>query len=372
MRRILAVLACVGLIASAQAQVITGAMFLPSPVGVILSIGQWIIFESERTYYIEVLGEGRTAEEAKLNGFRIAVEQAVGSIIAAETEVNNNRIVRDEIISYAAGYVTKYEIVSQEAGGLGVKTTMKLWIKKSNIANRLLNEGSKPADIEGRKAATQLATLQYEREQGDRLIATVVNDFYRLGFNIEIKPVVVTFDNNRNGVVTVPFLVKWNRDYLKSLWEVLKATRQESNPEACWQLVLGGKCAPPASMITISTGGFMGGSGGKLGYGDKNKMNNILNVMVGTQPKVMMTIYNQQSAPAYVGCYSFDTLDHNSGYNVQGAQYFVDSRFYGPPNVVIDGNAELKGNIALTMNPNQLANAGKVELKIVPLNQCPR
>ena len=372
MRRILAVLACVGLITSAQAQVITGAMFLPSPVGVILSIGQWIIFESERTYYIEVLGEGRTAEEAKLNGFRIAVEQAVGSVIASETEVQNNRIARDEIISYASGYVTKFEIVSQEPGGIGVKTTMKVWIKKSNLSNRLLNEGSKPADIEGSKAAVQLASLQYERAQGDRLVSTVVNDFYRLGFNMEIKPVVVTFDNNRNGVVTVPFLLTWNRDYLKSLWEALKVTSQESNPEACWQLVLGGKCAQPASMISISTGGFMGGSGGRLGYGDKNKMNNILNVMVGTQPQVKMTIYNQQFAPVYVGCYSFDNLDHNSGYNVQGARYFVDSRFYGPPNVIIDGNTELKGTIAVTMNPTQLANAGKVELKVIPLNQCPR
>jgi hypothetical protein len=372
MRRILAVLACVGIITSAQAQVITGAMFLPSPVGVVLSIGQWIIFETERTYYIEVLGEGRTAEEAKLNGFKIAVEQAVGSIIAAETEVQNNRITRDEIISYAAGYVTKFEIVNQEAGGLGVKTTMKVWIKKSNLANRLLNEGSKPADIEGQKAAAQLATLQYERAQGDRLVATVVNDFYRLGFDLEIKPVTVAFDNNRNGVVTVPFLLTWNRNYLKSLWEALKATSQESNPEACWQLILGGKCAPPASMISISTGGFMGGSGGRLGYGDKNKMNNILNVMVGSQPQVKMTIYNQQNVPWYTACYAWDMLDHNSGFNVQGARYFVDSRFYGPPNVVIDGNAELKGNIAVTMNPNQLANAGKVELKVIPSSQCPK
>ena len=110
MHRILAVLACVGLITSAQAQMITGAMFLPSPVGVLLSIGQWITFESERTYYIEVLGEGRTPDEARNNGFRLAVEQAVGAIIASESEVNNNRLSRDEIISYASGYVTKYEI----------------------------------------------------------------------------------------------------------------------------------------------------------------------------------------------------------------------------------------------------------------------
>jgi hypothetical protein len=371
MRRILAGLACVGIIMSAQAQVITGAMFLPSPVGVVLSIGQWIIFETERTYYIEVMGEGRTPDEARNNGFRIAVEQAVGSIIAAESEVNNNRLTRDEIISYASGYVTKYEIVKQEAGGLGVKTTMKVWIKKSNLANRLLNQGSKPGDVEGSKAAVQLATLQEERATGDRLVSMVVNDFYRLGFNLEIKPVVVTFDNNRNGIVSVPFVLKWNRDYLKSLQEAVKATSQEARPDLCWQLALGGKCRPPVSTISISTGGLINYSE-KVGFGDTVKVNNILNVMVNSQPRVRVTMYNQQNAPISTACYSWDMLDHTSGFNVQGAQYFVDSYFAGPPNVVIDGNAELKGHISVTMNSNQLANAGKVEMKVIPVNQCPR
>ena len=370
MRRILAVLACAAVISSAQAQVITGAMFLPSPVGVILSIGQWITFESERTYYIEVLGEGRTANEARNNGFRIAVEQAVGSIIASETEVNNSRVTRDEIISYASGYVTKYEIVNQEPGGLGVKTTMKVWIKKSNIANRLLNEGSKPGDVEGSKAAVQLATLQHERAQGDRLVAIVVNDFYRLGFDLEIKPVVVTFDNNRAGIVTVPFTLTWNRTYLKSLQEAVKATSQEARPDLCWQVAVGGKCRPQASTISISTGGLVNYSE-KSGFGDTVKVNNILSVMVNTQPRVLVSMYNQQNAPIYRACYSWDMLDHSSGYNVQGARYFVDSYFSNTPNVVIDGSAELKGHISVPMNPNQLANAGKVEMKVIPLNQCP-
>jgi hypothetical protein len=249
---------------------------------------------------------------------------------------------------------------------------MKVWIKKSNIANRLLNEGSKPADIEGSKAAVQLATLQHERAQGDRLVAAVVNDFYRLGFDIEMKPVTVTFDNNRNGVVNIPFVLTWNRNYLKSLWETLRVTAQESQPGICWNQVVGGTCRQPASMITLSTGGFMGGSGGKLGFSDRVKIDNIINVMVNTQPRARVTIYNQQNVPWYVACYSWDALDHSSGYNVQGAQYFVDSSFYGPPNVIINGNTELKGHVAITLNPNQLANAGKVEMKIIPLNQCPR
>ena len=122
--RLLAALACIISFGTVQAQMITGAMFMPSPAGVILSVGQWIYNGTEKIYYIEVMGEGRSPEEARNNGFRLAVEQAVGTIVASESEVNNTRLVRDEIISYASGYIFKYEIIKQDPGGLGVKTTL--------------------------------------------------------------------------------------------------------------------------------------------------------------------------------------------------------------------------------------------------------
>jgi len=372
MRRILAGLACAALIGSAQAQVVTGAMFLPSPVGVILSIGQWIIFESERTYYIEVLGEGRTSEEAKLNGFRIAVEQAVGSVIASETQVNNNRITRDEIISYASGYVTKYEIVKQEPGGIGVKATMKVWIKKSGIANRLLNQSKGAGDFEGAQASVQLSTLQYERGQGDRLVNLVVNDFYRLGFDLSIKPVTVKFDDDRSAVAFVPFTLKWNQDYVKSLWEAVKTTSQEQWPGVCWQLAVGGNCRQPASIIQLSTKLPFGAGGDKVGFGDTVKVNSMLNMMVNTQPRIKATLYTNTNAVMFVGCYTWDMLDHSAGFNVQGAEYFVDSNFYGPKNVVIYKDAKLEGHISFRMNAEQLKNAGRVDMKLVPQNQCPK
>jgi hypothetical protein len=44
----------------------------------------------------------------------LAVEQALGTLISSETEVNNGRIVRDEIVSYASGYVDRFDIVSTQ------------------------------------------------------------------------------------------------------------------------------------------------------------------------------------------------------------------------------------------------------------------
>ena len=128
MRKLFAVLTCVCVFGIAQAQVPT--LIMPNPLGIIITVGQWLYKGSEKTYYIEVAGQGRNPEEARLNGFRLAVEQAVGSVIASETEVNNSRVTRDEIISYASGYVDRYEIVKSEPQGAGYQVNMKVWIKK--------------------------------------------------------------------------------------------------------------------------------------------------------------------------------------------------------------------------------------------------
>ena len=72
MRRLLAIV-LVLLATASQAQVIAGAMLLQLPISTILTAGQWIFSNGEKTYYIEVLGVGKTPEESKLNGFRLAV-----------------------------------------------------------------------------------------------------------------------------------------------------------------------------------------------------------------------------------------------------------------------------------------------------------
>jgi len=365
MRRILAGLACVGLIASAQAQfAFTGAMLMPNPLGIIISLGQWIIWEGEKTYYIEVAGEGATLEESRLNGFRIAVEQAVGSVIASETEVNNSHLTRDEIISYASGYVTRYEIVNQEPSNNGYQTKMKVWIKKSAIANRLLNESKVSGDLEGAKAAAQLSTLQYERSQGDRLVGIVLNDFYRRGMNIELQPAQLKFDNNRNGTLVIPFKLSWNRDYLNSLWEALKATAQDPRAGSCW-----GNCNQNAAVIAIATGGFMGGNGGKLGFSDVARANALINTMILSNPAIELTVLTNQNQVMHRECFYWPVLDHQENGWTDG-KYFVNIRNYGSPDININGNFSRELAIQLRTTPEQMNLASQTQLKLVPKSQC--
>lgn len=66
-----------------------------------------------KTVTLTVSGTGKTLEEAKLNALRSAIEQAFGAFISSKTEILNDNLVKDEIVSIANGNIQKYDIVSQ-------------------------------------------------------------------------------------------------------------------------------------------------------------------------------------------------------------------------------------------------------------------
>ena len=101
MRRLLmAVLCAVSVTAQAQISPAVTAALVPSPLGIVLTVGQWLLQDRRQVYYIQVQAPGDTFDQARQNAFRLAVEQAVGTLILSETESRNARLHRDEIITY--------------------------------------------------------------------------------------------------------------------------------------------------------------------------------------------------------------------------------------------------------------------------------
>lgn len=62
---------------------------------------------------LTVVGSGKTIEEAKTNALRSAIEQAYGAFVSSNTEILNDEIVKDEIVSISSGNIKEYKILSQ-------------------------------------------------------------------------------------------------------------------------------------------------------------------------------------------------------------------------------------------------------------------
>ncbi len=61
---------------------------------------------------VEVEGTGSNAEEAIRDASRAAVRQRSGAMLAAVTEVENDQLVRDSVLTVSEGYLYSYDVVS--------------------------------------------------------------------------------------------------------------------------------------------------------------------------------------------------------------------------------------------------------------------
>jgi len=315
MRRLIAIAVATGILTTAQAQV-TPQMFVPTPFGVVMTVGQWLLSNNKRVYYIEVRGQGSTAEEARMNGFRLAVEQALGSVIASETEQRNSRIQRDEVISYAAGFVERFEIVNTTSTGSGYEIAMRVWIQRTNLAERLLVKSRADGQVDGARAAIAVETAQYSRSQGDRLLATVLSDFPERSFDIKVLPIEIEMDTNRNPFVHIGYQITWNRQYEKSI-----ITAQQSIGMCSSVTIWGGKCTSDQSIRDLHW-----------------------NNLVGSNPHVLVNITSDSGEIQWRTCFRYEEL----------------SRF----------QTKIRGAVKIPVSTQELKNMNRVEVTVVRHENC--
>lgn len=69
--------------------------------------------QDNNTVTLVASGQGKTKDEAKQNALRSAIEQAFGTFISSKTEIFNDNLVKDEIVSVSNGNIQNYEIISE-------------------------------------------------------------------------------------------------------------------------------------------------------------------------------------------------------------------------------------------------------------------
>ena len=316
MYKLIAILACLSVITTAKAQL---QALVPTPFGVALTVGQWLFFNNKKVYYIEVKGSGRTAEDARLNGFRLAVEQALGSVILSETEMQNSSIKRDEVISYAAGFVERYEIVNTIPTGSGYEIGMRVWVQRTNLAERLLVKSQADGQVDGARAAIAVDTAQFSRAQGDLLLLSVLRDFPERSFDIKLEPTRVEMTADRGAVLVIPYELAWNKKYINSYFSARKS---------------------------VSTCGWNGC------FMDNPTLNLFHDEIVRSFPNVQVTINSQAGAVIHRYCFPL-----NDDYSVN------DDRF-------INLAMPRKHSYIMPVSQQNLASMSQVEFRVVRAKNC--
>lgn len=105
-------------------------------------------------------GVGHTEDEAKRQAYRNAIQSVVGSMVVAETLVENDQLLRDKVLSHSDGYITQTSQVgsTKDLGGGLLEVTMRVTVKSQQLKAKLQDEKITLASVDGESLFTQLAT----------------------------------------------------------------------------------------------------------------------------------------------------------------------------------------------------------------------
>ena len=100
--------------------------------------------QNDKTVTLTVSSQGQTISEAKQNALRDAIEQAFGTFISSNTEILNDELVKDEIVSVSNGNIQDYQVISEvELPNGFYATTLKATVSITKLTSFAKSKGAK-------------------------------------------------------------------------------------------------------------------------------------------------------------------------------------------------------------------------------------
>ena len=275
---------------------------------------------------VDVVSQGATVEQARLEGFRTAVNQAVGSVVATQTQTQNQRLTRDEIINYSSGFVDRFEILEQQDQGNRVQLKMRVWVAESKLAHRLLGQSYDSQQVPGGRIGAQVETMLEERQQGDRLIEAVMQDYPHRAFDVRVGKSRVKFDDHRRASIITDVTIRWDQRFTDAVRDTLRRTRDSAKHAWVYQQA------------------------------------------VGREPTIQIAAVNSHGKILYKECRAFTISPDNTGFH-RPPRYLLT---WQRDSVFFDVGYRVSGDLALdfAQNTQLLKQVDQIQVKILSQKDC--
>ena len=310
--------------------------------------------------YIRVVGEGSTVEQAKENAFRTAVQQRAGAIVLSERQATQGKLSKDDISLFSAGYVDDFKIIDINQNGSNIRITLEVLVADSKLFNQVLNTGQTKQGINGDQAGTALSTFLDQKQKGDKMLDAVLSTYPQNAFIIEQKPYVLSVDSNRNAIITIPYSLKWNYDYIVSMKEAMQLIEDKVDLVTWINLA-------PSNVVILAKDpkDFLIGSRTVYKFNDIPMLNKIKNAMRGeNEVSILLEISDNSGQLLWHGCFIPNSVNGRK------------KSFYGigdPRVLTIYGNEFEKDTLNVIIDPAHnyvVQRASKIEVSIVPDKKC--
>lgn len=122
-------------------------------------------------------GMGIDQDEALKNALSDAVQQAVGMMVDRESMIENENVIKDQILTYSDGYVEWYEKTDQQVSTDGIYTILIF----AHVMRRDLHEKLKACnvsilDLDGESLFAEIITKKKAIEDATKMLAHILED----------------------------------------------------------------------------------------------------------------------------------------------------------------------------------------------------
>lgn len=178
-------------------------------------------FQTFAQNYIRVEGRGSTIELAKENAFREAIQLSVGTLILSQRISTIKGIKSDDISVYSAGYIDDFKIVRLTKENSEVVVVLDVLVADSKLVNQVLTTGNNPVNFNGDRNHAAVKSYIDQRQQADSMLTQLMQTYPEKAFVLNTKSYNIYMDNNRNTILSVPYTLLWNYDFIVSFNEAL-------------------------------------------------------------------------------------------------------------------------------------------------------
>jgi hypothetical protein len=184
-------------------------------------------------------GVGASPEEALRDAFRNAVRQVVGAVVDAETQVKNDELINDKVLTFSDGFIKKYDEIDgskTQIAGLH-RIRIKANVEKKSLLAKLRSSNVVMKSVDGIGLFAQTVTKLDSEKEAIAILEKQFKGFPQscLSASVVGEPKVIEKDSEN---ATIEIMVQLEpdltafRDFSRNLRSVLdKMTKDRGNFE---------------------------------------------------------------------------------------------------------------------------------------------
>jgi hypothetical protein len=189
--------------------------------------------QSPGTQIVVVEGAGTSVDEARRDAFHEAVRQVVGMFVDAQTQIKNDELIEDRILTYSNAYVKTYQELGQSSRGGLVRYKISALVQQTKLVEKLKAENISMKDVDGKGLFAQAITQMETSQAGSDLLTAALEGFPESLVTANVTKAVRNVQTDADGVtIEIDVDVEVNMDaylsFAKRLDERLREVAKDS------------------------------------------------------------------------------------------------------------------------------------------------